>query len=249
VERLARELQTDLRTRLSLSASVGAAPYRIVAKIASDRAKPGGVAVVPPEDTVSFLSALPVRVVPGVGPKTEAILRDMGVERVGDLVGLRLVPARRRLGQFADELVALARGKIRESPIEVEAAPRQRSVDRTFARDESDPGEIARTLAEMAEDLGRALARETLRYQTVTLRFRWSDFTAEQRSRTLHGAHEGPVPLRETAVRMAHDLLRPRPGSKVRRVRTIALVASRLSVRTGRQSRLDSYEAAAGTAN
>ncbi|MCI4364318.1 MAG: DNA polymerase IV, partial [Thermoplasmata archaeon] len=118
-------LQSEIRSRLGLPASIGVSPYEVVAKIASDRAKPAGVLVVAGEETAGFLAALPVRSIPGVGPKAEAVLAELGVKTIDDLRRTDPGRLRRRFGRFGDELRALARGEPTPAPRE-RAGPRQR---------------------------------------------------------------------------------------------------------------------------
>lgn len=236
----AAAIQRELRDELGLSASIGVANSRVVAKIASDRAKPGGILVVPRGEIASFVAPLAVRAIPGVGPRTEEILARHGVRTIGELAGREPHEFLRDLGGFARDLIALARGEPRESP-EEPAGPRSRSVDRTFDRDEDDGEVLLATVRSLANDLGAALDREGLRYRSVGVAFRWADFDRTERRRSLVGAREGPVPLTEEAVRLAQGLWAAERAGRGRGVRTVSVRAERLAERTQRQASLDDY--------
>jgi len=236
----AEAIQKELREELGLPASIGISTSRTIAKIATDRAKPAGIRLVRPEEAASFLAPLPVRAIPGVGPKTEELLRAQGVEKVGDLASRRPGELGRALGGFASELIALARGVPREDP-EVSDEPRSRSTDHTFARDVDRWEELDETVRTLARELAASLESEGLRYATVGVAFRWTDFSRSQRSRSLRAAREGALALTETAVRLARELWDGEQATRGRPVRTVSVRTERLAPRTQRQVFLDEF--------
>jgi len=238
--RVAQTIQQELLEELALPASVGVARSRAIAKIATDRAKPAGIRVVLPEEAADFLAPLPVRAIPGVGPKTEEVLHGLGIFTVGDLAGRKPSELVRALGSFAAALVALARGEPREEP-EVSEEPRSRSTDHTFARDVDRWEEIEETVRTLAGELAAALDRENLRYGTVGVAYRWADFSRSQRSRSLGAAREGALPLAEAAVRLARELWDSERSSRHRPVRTVSVRTERFAARTQRQVFLDEF--------
>ena len=244
-EHLARKLQEEIRREVGVPASIGVAPFRVVAKIATDRAKPGGVLVVPFNEVEGFLAPLPVRSIPGVGPKTEAVLLAAGIERIGDLADGADSALRRRLGGFADALVALARGEPMEAPEEPETGPRSRSTDRTFASDVADLAMLESAVHDLAEDLAASLEKEGLRYRTVTVAVRWSDFTRVQRGRSMSARVEGPEALVSGAHRLLHEIWAEEQGGRRRSVRLVSVRAERLEEKDDRQLRLDRFGDAA----
>ncbi len=237
---LAVSVQRELREKLGLVASIGVATSRTVAKIASDRAKPGGVLVVPPADVASFLAPLPVRAIPGVGPRTEEILVGHGVRTIGELAARRPADMMRELGGFARELVDLARGTPHES-IEERGEPRSRSADRTLAEDATSADEVVPVVRHLAGELARALETEGLRYGAVVVAFRWSDFDRTQRGRSLAAAREGSEALVEEAERLARGLWAEERARRRRAVRTVSVRVERLSERSQRQVSLDEF--------
>jgi nucleotidyltransferase/DNA polymerase involved in DNA repair len=236
----ASKIQAALRLELDLPASLGIAPFRVVAKIACDRAKPGGIVAVEPGRIAEFLAPLPVRAIPGVGPKMEKLLQDHRIATIGELAQRPVRELTGFLGAWARELSALARGVPVEAPAEL-GGPRSRSTDHTFARDVEAWSEIAPTVQSMAEELARSLDREGLRYGSVGIAFRWSDFTRSQRSRTLGASREGVATLADRALRLARELWDSEQARRRRAVRTVSVRVERLSERTRRQSSLDDY--------
>ena len=239
------DVQASIREELRLPCSVGASPYASVAKIACDAAKPGGLKVVPAEETESFLRPLPVRAIPGIGPKSAERLEALGVRTVGELADADLERLRRVLGRFGDEVRELARGHPGPalSELPTEGGPRQRSIDRTLERDTRDPAELYRLIGAMAEELAGALAREGLRYQEVIVRLRWQDFTQTQRGVKLAAAREDAASLASEATRLAREVLERERAGPDRAVRRVSLAAERLVPRRGRQPSLDQYGA------
>ena len=238
--RVAEQVQSELASLLSLPCSVGVAPSRAIAKIATDLAKPAGIRVVRPEEAASFLAPLPVRAIPGVGPKTEEVLHGLGIQTIGDLASRKPSELVRHLGSFAGELVALARGEARDEP-EGSEEPRSRSTDHTFAQDVDRWEELEAVLRSLAGELASALDRENLRYGTVGVALRWADFTRTQRSRSLSAAHEGAHPLTDAAVRLGKELWDVERAGRKRPVRTVSVRTERFVTRTQRQVFLDDF--------
>ena len=238
---VAVDIQKALSSELQLPSSIGVSIYRTVAKIATDRAKPGGICVVEPEATAEFLAPMRVGAVPGVGPKTQAILEGLGVQTIGDLLTTDPHMLLRRFGTFGEELRALAAGTPRESG-EIEAGPpKSRSSDRTLGEDTRDADVLEGVVRELARDAALSVQSEGYRYETVTLRLRWEDFLQIQRGRTLGAAREGSEPSIREAVRLLHELLQEERHGRNRRVRLASVRLGGLQPRTGRQRRLDRY--------
>jgi nucleotidyltransferase/DNA polymerase involved in DNA repair len=242
VRATAEAVQEALRKELSLPASIGVATTRAVAKVATDRAKPGGIVVVERGTEAAFLAPLSVRAIPGVGPKTEELLRAAGILTIGELARARPTDLARKVGPYARELVVLARGEGTD-PVEEHAGPRSRSTDRTFPRDIGDWEPLEAAVRELAQDLARSLEEEGLRYAGVGIAYRWSDFTRSQRSRALGTAQEGTGALEKTAVRLARELWEEERSGRQRPVRTLSVRTERLSERHQRQASLDAFDA------
>jgi DNA polymerase IV (archaeal DinB-like DNA polymerase) len=240
-QELANQIQHTLSTELNLPCSIGASIFRTVAKIATDRAKPGGVCVVPPDMTAEFLAPLRVSAIPGVGPKTQAVLEGLGIQTIGDLRSAPPEPLLRRFGNFGEELRALAAGAPRESTdIEV-GPPKSRSSDRTLEEDTRDTAVLEGVVRELARDAAASVQAEGFRYETVTLRLRWEDFQQVQHGRSLGAAREGSESSIRESLRLLHELLQEERTGRNRRVRLVSVRLGGLQPMTGRQRRLDRY--------
>ncbi|MCI4318769.1 MAG: DNA polymerase IV [Thermoplasmata archaeon] len=245
-EERARALQRTIREQLGLPVSVGVATSQIVAKIATDLAKPGGVKVVPPDGVAEFLGPLSVRAIPGVGPKTGELLHRYGVETIADLRGTLPLGLRRELGDFGAWLRRLSRGIVLEDPRRDEAGPRSRSVDCTLEADSSDLGELEKILDGMVERLVPSLEEEHLAFQTVTVALRWADFEQTQRSRTLAASATSRAALQVPARRLLAEIVE-REGRGARRpTRRLSLRVERLRPRHGSERPIESFGGAQG---
>ncbi|MCI4342367.1 MAG: hypothetical protein L3K11_08380, partial [Thermoplasmata archaeon] len=188
--------------------------------------------------TEAFLSPLPVRAIPGVGPKAEATLQALGIRTIGELRTAEPGPLRRNLGRFADELRALARGRPSSAPVE-RSGPRQRSVDRTLREDTADPERLIPEVRELSEELHRALVEEKLQFRSVVLRLRWADFQQTQVGRRLPAQTASEATLQVEALRLLRRLLERERTGRARPVRRLSLAVQELHSIGARQRLLD----------
>jgi DNA polymerase-4 len=164
-------LRAEVRRATGLAVSVGIAPVKLVAKIASDLAKPDGLLEVRPDEVRDFLAPLPVWRLPGVGPVAEARLAAAGFRRVGELAAADPERLRGQLGDAALAIARLARGEdLRE--VEPWREPVSYSEEGTFAADVSDPALLAKTARAHAEAVARRLRRDGLAARTVVLKLK-----------------------------------------------------------------------------
>ena len=191
------KLRTRVREETGLAVSVGIAPVKMVAKIASAAAKPDGLLVLQSEEVEGFLAPLPVRRIWGVGPVAERRLRERGFETIGDLA--RTTPDRLHalLGSEGRRLGELARGSdIRE--VEPNSRAVSYSEENTFSEDVSDPQRLSETLLVHAESVARRLRRDRVRARTVILK--WRDA-----KRNRPGARGYPLHTRQRTLLEATD--------------------------------------------
>ncbi len=219
---LARKLQRQVRDEVGLSASLGVASNKLVAKIASDYDKPGGLTVVPPGQEASFLEPLAVRVLWGVGPVMARRLAEIGVTTVGDLTRLPEPELRERFGKQGAALARQARGIDRRAVI-TEHRVKSISQERTFRRDLADPQAMHEQLRKMSERVARRLAKKDLTASTIGIKLRYSDFTTITRQMTL------AVPTAdERVIAQAAETLLDRAWRKGWPVRLLGVSARRL---------------------
>jgi DNA polymerase IV len=221
---IGRQVRQAIRDELDLTASVGVATTKLVAKIASDLRKPDGLVVVEPGDEAAFLAPLPISRLWGVGPSTAAALRDFGVTTIGDLQAMDRSSLVRRFGQHGASLVERAHG-IDPDPVSDPDAAKSGGHEHTFDEDTSDPEVLERTLLAMSEGVSARLRDAGIRATTVTVKVRDSSFTTVTRQRRL----ADPTDLTEPIWRAALELARPELRGK--RIRLVGVTASGLGER------------------
>jgi DNA polymerase-4 len=220
---IARRVRARVREELELTCSVGVAPNKFLAKLASARAKPDGLLVVPAGEVEGFLHPLPVEALWGVGEKTHGVLERLGVRTVGELAAIPLRVLERTLGDLpAGHLAQLAAGRDDRTVVPYEA-PKQVSHEGTFDRDLDEEGQVLRELLRLAHRVGARLRKEGFRARTVTLKVRLASFTTLTRSRTLPDATDTGSDL----YRVAGELYASLPPGR-RRVRLLGVAASGL---------------------
>ena len=210
---VAEAVQAAVLGSTRLTASLGVATCKVVAKVASDRRKPGGLTVVPPGREASFLAPFDVRLLPGVGPRAEARLRAAGVTTIGALAALtdaelgRLAP-----GKVGAMLRDRARG-IDPRGVEAEAETVSISSEETFAQDVADAERLHDELRRMAGHVAARLQRSGETARTVTTKLRYADFSIRTRSTTLAVGTDDAERIGELACRLLDRALRDRPGA------------------------------------
>ena len=192
---IARSLRAEVRRRLSLDCSVGVARNKLLAKLASEAAKPvasaggtrpgPGVVVVAPEDELSFLHPLPVRALWGVGPSTAARLAGIGVATVGDLAAVPPDTLCRLLGSAQGRHLASLAVADDARPVVAEREAKSIGHEETFARDLHDHESLHPIVVRMADAVGERLREAGLRARTVTVKIRFADRATITRSHSL----------------------------------------------------------------
>ncbi|MFD0775217.1 DNA polymerase IV [Streptomonospora algeriensis] len=183
--RIAELIRHRVREEQGLTCSVGAAPSKLVAKLASTRCKPDGLLAVPPEQVTAFLHPLPVGALSGVGEKTEQTLTRLGLRTVGDVARVSAATLRGEFGAaLGDRLAALSQGRD-ERPVVPSSPDKSIGSEETFPRDVDDPATIRRELLRLSEKVARKMRAGGQVGRTVVVKLRRADFTTITRSRTL----------------------------------------------------------------
>ncbi|NJB68860.1 DNA polymerase-4 [Desulfobaculum xiamenense] len=181
---LAAHIKSEIVAATGLTCSVGIAPNRFLSKIASDMNKPNGVFSIAEDEVAAFLATLPVRKIPGIGPRTQETLKLYGVTVVGDILKRSAEFWVQRLGRMGALLHERASG-VDDTPIVPYHEPKSSSAENTLDEDTTDREVLRRWLFVQAERVGADLRRHGYRGRTVTLKLKYADFTACTRSRTL----------------------------------------------------------------
>jgi DNA polymerase IV len=210
--RVAEAVQAAVRGSTSLTCSLGVASCKVVAKVASDRRKPGGLTVVPPGREAAYLAPIDIRRLPGVGPKAEARMRSAGIETVGALAALTDDELRRLLpGKVGRILRDRARG-IDPRSLELDVERISISTEETFERDVGDLEQLHAELRRMAVRVAEHLASRRESARTVTTKVRYPDFAIRSRSTTLPAGVDDAATIGDLACALLDRALRDRPG-------------------------------------
>ncbi len=224
----ARSVKEAVREREGLACTIGVAPNKSAAKIASDLAKPDGLMVIRPEEIGLFLAPLPVTRISGVGTKTAQILEHADVRTIGELAAFPGGELKKLLGKNAVWLWGIARG-IEQMPVEERPDPKSISVERTFDRDVADWPVVLETLDSIAHNVFLRAKGQGAAFRTIGIKIRFEAFQTFLRERTLasHVLDEAVL------AQVARDLIQefePR-GRKVRLlgIRVMGLVRPKAS--------------------
>ncbi len=195
-------LQDRIRKDLGLSASVGAAPNKFLAKLASDFKKPAGITVIEPDSVQAFLDPLPVGRLWGVGDKTRAILEGAGLLSISDVRREPLSRLEKTLGpNLARHVHELSHGRD-EREVAAPSAEKSISHEHTFEADCSDVSELEGLLLELCDKVGRRARREGLFGRTVSLVWRDPDFSRHSRAKTLENTTQSGGVIHAVAVEL-----------------------------------------------
>ena len=197
---LAQEIKRRIKDAIGLSCSIGIAPNKLLAKIASDMNKPDGLTVITKEDIKDRIWPLPVRKLWGVGPKTEARLHELNVSTIGDLAAVSVETLVARFGPAHGEYLHRAASGIDDSPLVTHWEPKSMSRETTFDADVSDRRKLEDTLTQLNEDVVRRMIQENYRCRRVTVVLRYADFETHSHTMPLSDATDDLDVIRETAL-------------------------------------------------
>src|SRR5262245_15535944 len=227
----ARRLKAEILAREGLTCSIGVGPNKLVAKIASDFQKPDGLTVILPHEVQTFLGALPIRVIPGIGPKTEARLQMDGIRTVADLRGLELAVLREWFGKWGNDLFERARGRS-DSPVSNGWERKSVGEQETFEQDTLEPVVVLERGRVLAAEVYRRLVAEGFQaFRTVTVTVRFTGFVTVNRSHTGLDPASTVEQLQAGVQRLLEPFFDARENPKGKKIRLIGVRVEKL-VRT-----------------
>ncbi|NSW55754.1 MAG: DNA polymerase IV [Armatimonadetes bacterium] len=210
---IGRSIRDRIACEIGLSASVGVAPNKFLAKLASDHDKPGGLVIIEPENVLEFLAPLPISRLWGVGKATEQRLRTLGIHTIGRLAEYPRDMLVRQFGVMGGQLHDLAHG-IDDRPVIVQSEAKSVSNEHTYQVDTRDPDVMERTLLWLSDKVGARLREAGLRGRTVQLKVRFGDFTTITRRETLSNPTDANAVIYQTALSLLRAV--PLESRKVR---------------------------------
>ncbi len=237
-KRVALEVKRAVREGHGLTCSIGVAPNKSAAKIASDRNKPDGLTVVPFDNIAGFLGPLAVGVVPGIGPKTQQFLKEKGVQTIGELQKVDGKQLLRWFGRNGVWLWGVIHG---EESVEVrqQEMPKSLSVERTFKDDVSDFTSVRREAADAASELARRVKAAKLAYRVAGIKVRFRGFETHTREKTLVSHTDSEEALSEVVGTLLDEF-----EATGRAFRLVGVRVSDLQRVSSEPSRLDDWVAA-----
>ena len=210
IEAHACALQQEIFATTGLTCSLGLAPIKFLAKIASDIRKPGGFTVIYPHEVLSFLASMPVRKIPGVGKQTLALLETLGVVTGKDVRNFSKEFWVKRLGKGGEALLNKVNG-IDPRKVEPYTDPKSESAENTFSRDTTSIDELSQWLFAQSERVGFNLRKHQRKGRTITLKVKFDDFTQITRSKTLKTNTNTTKTIYHTAIALLHEVHLTKP--------------------------------------
>lgn len=226
-------LKAEIHEREGLGCSVGIGPNKLIAKIASGREKPNGLTVVPPENVETFLAPLPIRVIPGIGPKSEHFLHERNLRTVADLRQISETALTEWFGKWGQRLFEKVRG-IDDSEVSNEWTRKSLGEQETFEEDTRDQSIVVARLDLMAERIiGKLRGKEFKGFRTVTVTVRFSDFQTSNRSHTIKDGiriddDDAPRRFKNEALSLLLPFFEARENPRAKSFRLIGLRVEKL---------------------
>lgn len=233
----AQAIKKEILEKEGLTCSIGVAPNKTIAKIASDFVKPNGLTVVEQEHVREFLAPLPVKKIPGVGPKTEQMLKLMGIETVNQLASCGVQKLVAQFGKYGWRLHQAANG-IDESEVEEKWERKSLSRETTLDEHTRDRELIYRCIDELAEKVHKNLLAEGFVFKTVAIKVKFDDFTIHTRANTFKSFHSDLNTLSKTAKEMMGVFIGEKGKEKGKKIRLVGVRVSHLSVVDEKQRRI-----------
>ncbi|MDD5081941.1 MAG: DNA polymerase IV [Dehalococcoidales bacterium] len=206
ITEMARSIRQRVKTELGLAASIGIASGKVVAKVASRLAKPDGLLEVANGEEAAFLAPLPIGKLPGIGEKTERVLKGLGITTIGNLATIPLSTLKSRLGAYGEMLHRFANG-VDERQVEPPGEARSISRETTFAEDTRDAKFLGGILRYLSERVAADLRQQGKQARCVAIKLRYADFTTITRSHTLKQATDTDQIIFDTGLRLLEKAL------------------------------------------
>jgi len=238
----AEMIKKEILEKEGLTCSIGIAPNKTIAKVASDFIKPDGLTVVEQGRAREFLAPLPVKKIPGVGPKNEQMLKKMGIEQIGQLASCDVQKLVAKFGSKYGKRLHLIANGIDESEVEEEWERKSLSREMTFAEDTKDVSLLNDCMDKLAEEVYNAVKKEGFIFKTVAIKVKFEDFTVHTRAKTFKFFYSDLSTLRKTAKELMTEFSEGE-GEKKKKIRLVGVRVSNFGVLNEKQRRIVAFSA------
>ncbi|MDE1861756.1 MAG: DNA polymerase IV [Thaumarchaeota archaeon] len=204
---LAQQLKNAIRKRVRLSSTVGVSANKLLAKIATDFKKPDGLTVVEPSKAELFLDPLPIKVIPGIGKKSEDKFHDMGLKTVADLKKLDVFALNSLFGRKTGTYLYNAARGIDDTPVSPRGDPIQYSRIITLREDSRELESLSKDLERLCAEVHDSVIRDNLVFKSVGIQFVQEDLSSRTKSRTMKNPTSSLGELKKTALQLLKELL------------------------------------------
>jgi len=219
---IAEQIQQEIHDKVGVTCSIGCAPTKSIAKIASDYKKPNGITVVEPENISQFLENMDITKIPGIGKKTKKYYNEKGINKIGDILNTPLPKMIDLFGKYGKWVWEVAHG-LDKRPVNEYHNRKSISNERTFHQDIANLDNVLSTLESLNERIHKKLHQDSISYRTITLKIRFEGFETFTRSRSI------PYPIQDEqqAMGIVCDLFKEFSNKK-RKVRLVGIKFSNL---------------------
>ena len=228
-KKLAEKIKHEIEAKENLTCSIGVAPNKLIAKIASDMQKPNGLTIISENGVETFLDPLSIRKIPGIGPKTEALLNRRNIKKISDLKKLKKEELENLLGKWGKDLYRKARGED-SSPVAESDEIKSIGEQETFPEDILDPNIITKKLKQLTQSIYETFRKSGFKkYKTVTITVRFQGFETKNRSHTFAAPADDQTTLEFEAVKLLFPFFDKRENPKKKKIRLIGVRIEKLS--------------------
>ncbi len=227
---LCQKIKNDIKRRIRITASIGIGPNKLIAKIASDRNKPDGLTVISEKEVLHFLDSLPIRTIPGIGPKTEKFFKEKGINSIHDLRKYSQKELQEFFGKWGTDLYLRAQGKD-ESPVQEYYETKSIGEQETFEEDTLDSRIIFERLHALGEGVVARFNKDGFQnYRTVVLTVRFEDFSTFSSSHTLLEKTKSVEVLHREIMKLMMPYLDMRKNPRHKKIRLVGIRIEKLSI-------------------
>jgi DNA polymerase IV (archaeal DinB-like DNA polymerase) len=227
-KKLGEEVKEHIKKKFQLTASIGIGPNRLIAKIGSDEEKPDGLTIIQAKKVQDFLDPKNVRIIPGIGPKAAEGLLKEHIHTIKELRALPEEKLRELFGKRGGDWYLKSRG-IDETPVLIEAERKSIGQEYTFQKDTLEPEIVISNFKKLIRSVSRSIVKRQVKFKTVVIKVRFSDFQTKTRSKTLKEYASSAKVLETESLQLLLPFLDSRENSKRKKIRLIGIRAENIT--------------------